>query len=304
MTDDDRYSIDDASLDQRDSLFSSPEPEESTDEKRAGSLPVDFLDSGDGGGQVQVHGQGQSRPSLAHKVNCDVERRTEHDHNERTDNLQGVTTALDDRQLDGHNQAESRAGSVALSDNSYRPGAVGVVGVIEQATFHDTLDDSRTSARHTVHPHPTFPLSRKRGGVVLPDLSLRGADVHDDHTPCRKKLSPSRLCQNRRATQKRPPQRSPSNFPLSAVRSRPMSCDFPIGSDRGQHNAENEVVWEYRHLLDYRTDNGKSLVLVPWVPTWEPADEYPPEEVERVRRQSLGQMHARRRGRPRSKQYQ
>lgn len=66
MTDDDRYSIDEASLDQRDSLFSSPEPEELTDEKRAGNPTLDFLDSDDRGGQAQVHGQGQSRPSHAY----------------------------------------------------------------------------------------------------------------------------------------------------------------------------------------------------------------------------------------------
>jgi len=69
-----------------------------------------------------------------------------------------------------------------------------------------------------------------------------------------------------------------------------------------RHNVEEEVVWEYERLLDYRIINGKPVVLVPWIPTWEPPDEYPPEEVDRVRRISQWQMHLRRRGRPRSKQ--
>ena len=245
------------------------------------------------------------RPSRTdHEANSDVEPCIGHDYNERAGDQHRVTTALDDRQLGGYNQAESRAGSVSFSGNSYRPGAVGVVGVIEQSTFNDTLDNSHRSARHTVHPLPTFPLSRKTRGVVLPDPSFRGVDVRDDQIPCRKKISPSRPCQNRRATQKRRPQRSPSICTVPGVRSLSPSCDFPGGSARGQHSDENEVVWEYKRLLRYRTVNGKSLVLVPWVPTWEPADEYPPGEVERVKRQSQGQMQARRRGRPRSKQHQ
>ena len=60
-----------------------------------------------------------------HEANSDVELRTERDYNERAGNLHHITTALDDRQLGGYNQAESRAGSVTLSDNNYRPGAVG-----------------------------------------------------------------------------------------------------------------------------------------------------------------------------------
>ncbi|KAL9615772.1 MAG: hypothetical protein Q9160_009268 [Pyrenula sp. 1 TL-2023] len=60
-----------------------------------------------------------------------------------------------------------------------------------------------------------------------------------------------------------------------------------------------DIVWEYGSLLDYRDLDGKSQVLVPWYPTWESADEYSKEEVDRVReRRELQKLH-RRRGRPR-----
>jgi len=82
-----------------------------------------------------------------------------------------------------------------------------------------------------------------------------------------------------------------------------VSCEIPSSLDEGQHDVEEGVVWEYRSLLDYRIVNGKPLVLVPWIPTWELPDEYPEEEVDRVRREYQAQMQGRRRGRPRSKQH-
>jgi len=81
-----------------------------------------------------------------------------------------------------------------------------------------------------------------------------------------------------------------------------LSCEIPSRSAEARHDVEEEVVWEYRRLLDYRIVDGKPLVLVAWKPIWEPLDEYPAEEVDRVKRHSQRQMQVRRRGRPRSKE--
>jgi hypothetical protein len=48
---------------------------------------------------------------------------------------------------------------------------------------------------------------------------------------------------------------------------------------------EEQIVWEYGPLLAYEVRDGKPRVLVPWHSTWEPAGEYPKEEVKRVKRQ-------------------
>jgi uncharacterized Fe-S cluster protein YjdI len=66
--------------------------------------------------------------------------------------------------------------------------------------------------------------------------------------------------------------------------------------DQGQ--AEEEIVWLYGPLCGYKVVNGKHLVLVPWKPTWEPPDEYPRDEVDRVRTQWESQRWCKRRGRP------
>jgi hypothetical protein len=87
--------------------------------------------------------------------------------------------------------------------------------------------------------------------------------------------------------------RSQPEFPLSRLVSWSVSCEIPSSPGEGQHDVEEGVVWEYRRLLDYRIVNGKLLVLVPWIPTWEPPDEYPEEEeVDRVRRKYQAQTLA------------
>lgn len=52
----------------------------------------------------------------------------------------------------------------------------------------------------------------------------------------------------------------------------------------GQRHAAGEVVWEHGDLISYRVRAGRTEVLVPWLPTWEAASEYPPKAVARVRR--------------------
>jgi hypothetical protein len=175
-----------------------------------------------------------------------------------------------------------------------------VVGGIQPST----LNDSRGNTQQTASP--TFPLSRKRHGVALADSPSRGLDVSDDQTSCRRKVSRSRSFQRRHATQNGWPLAgtgSRSGFRLSGHESRSLSCGIPASLDEGQHDAEEGVVWEYRRLLDYRIVNREPLVLVPWIPTWEPPNEYSEEEVDRVRREYLAKMQGRGRGRPRSKQH-
>lgn len=52
----------------------------------------------------------------------------------------------------------------------------------------------------------------------------------------------------------------------------------------GQRHAAGEVVWEHGDLIGYRVNRGKPEVLVPWMPTWDLASEYPPKVVARVRK--------------------
>lgn len=177
--------------------------------------------------------------------------------------------------------------------------ATRVVGIIQPSS----LNDSRRNSRQTASP--SLPLSRKRRGVALPKSPSMGLDVSIDQVSFRKKVSLSRSSQNHRATQKGRAMtgtKSRLKFPLPELRSRSLSCEIPASLSEARHDIEEEVVWEYRRLRDYRIVNGKPLVLVPWIPTWEPADEYPTEEVDRVRRNSQRHMQVRRRGRPRSKQ--
>lgn len=332
MSEDDHRSVDEG----WDSLFSSPEPEVSVSAPSASSgaeklgaaatsshfvsynqqadqgkdarlfppyLPEEDVLDGDAENWMALHNEvlesGVGAPGMRIRSsikNNDVEPCTESDNSERGEDLHHATRARNNRQCIGSVQLDGRNGSAMLSNRSHRTDTAKMVIGIQQYTLNGT----RRNAQQTASP--IFPLSRNRRGVALPDIPLRGSDVNDDQVSCLEKVSPSWPYHNRRATQKRRPQRSPQNFPPSEVQSRSMSCDIPLSSDEGQHNVEKEVVWEYRQLLDYRSVNGKSLVLVPWLPTWEPADEYPPKEVDRVRRNSKRQMQVRRRGRPHSKQ--
>jgi hypothetical protein len=52
--------------------------------------------------------------------------------------------------------------------------------------------------------------------------------------------------------------------------------------------ALEEKVWEYDELVGYREVNGMAEVAVPWKVTWEPAREFPPDEVARSRRHGNG----------------
>lgn len=58
------------------------------------------------------------------------------------------------------------------------------------------------------------------------------------------------------------------------------------GSIRGSEDdqALEEKVWEHDELIGYREIDGREEVLVPWGPTWEPAKEYPREEVDKVKK--------------------
>ena len=137
------------------------------------------------------------RPSPTDREENDgVEPCTESDNSERGDDGHHATTARNDRQRSGYIQVEGRTGSVSLSNHSHRTDAARVVGGIQQST----LNDSRRNTQQTASP--TFPLSRKRRGVALPESPSRGLDVSDDQTSCRKKVSLSRSSQSRRATQK------------------------------------------------------------------------------------------------------
>jgi hypothetical protein len=225
----------------------------------------------------------------------DVERCTESDGREKGEDVHSATAARNDRQHDSSIRAESRSGSVFLSKYSARTDTAGMIGGFQQYALNGTHQNAHGTAR------PTFPLSGKRRGVALPNLPSRGLGIKVDQASCLKKDPLSRPSYSQRATQKRRSQRPPSVSPLPEVRLRSVSHELPSGPDKGQQTVEKEVVWEYRHLLDYRIVDGQSLVLVPWLPTWEPADEYPSEEVDRVRRHSRRQIQIRRRGRPRSK---
>jgi hypothetical protein len=182
------------------------------------------------------------------------------------------------------------------SDNSGTD-AARVVGRIQPSTLNDSHRNTQQTAS------PTLPFSRKRRVVALVESPPIELDVSDDQISCRRKVSRSPPSQNRRATQKRRPQGSPPEFPMPGLGSRFVSSEIPSSPGEEQHDVNEGVVWEYRRLLDYRIINGKSSVLVPWVSTWEPLDEYPEDEVDRVRREYQAQMQGRRRGRPRSKQH-
>lgn len=260
------------------------------------ALQTDMLESEAGVPALRI------RPSPTDREENDgVEPCTESDNSERDDDVHRATTARKDRQPSGCIQVGGRTGKVSLSNHGPRTAdAARVVGGIQQST----LNDSRRNTHQTASP--TFPLSRKRHGVALPESLSRGLDVSDDQTSCRKKASLSRSSQNRRATQKGRPLASMGSrpeFPLPELVSCSVSREIPSSPDEGQHDVEEGVVWEYGRLLDYRIVNGKPSVLVHWVPTWEPPDEYPEEEVDRVRREYQAQVPKRRRGRPRSKQH-
>jgi hypothetical protein len=70
-----------------------------------------------------------------------------------------------------------------------------------------------------------------------------------------------------------------------------------ISAYDGEGGSQDETVWEHGPLLNYKVVNGKPLALVPWYPTWEPPDEYPEEEVERVKQQYESGALCKRRGR-------
>lgn len=216
------------------------------------------------------------RPSkFGREENDDVEPPTESDNGDRGEVVHHATTTRDYCQ---------RTEIPRMIDGTH------------QYALNGTRGDAREIAS------PAFPLSRKRRGVARPESPSQGSSACDDQASCLKKVSDSRPCHNRRVTQERRPQKPLSVSQRSKVRTRSLSHNLPLGPDKWQHNVE-EVVWEYGHLLHYRIVNGNPQVLVPWVPTWEPAGEYPPEDVDRVRRESQAQKQARRRGRPRSKHY-
>jgi hypothetical protein len=256
------------------------------------ALQKEMLESEVGGPALRI------RPSPTDREeNNAVELCTESGNSERGDDAHHATTARNDRQLSGYIQVEGGAASVSLSNNSYRTDTARVIRGIQPST----LKDSRRNTQQTASPR--FSFSRKRCGVALPELPSMGPDVSDEQISCRKKVSLSPPSQNRHAAQKRRPQGSPLEFPLPGLRSRSVSCEISSRSDEGQHDVREGVVWEYRHLLDYRIVNGKPLVLVPWTPTWELPDEFPEDEVDRVRREYYAHTPGRRRGRPRSKQH-
>ncbi|KAK5041872.1 hypothetical protein LTR84_002646 [Exophiala bonariae] len=336
MSDVDRYSVDDESAGQRDSLFSSPEPEGSAVEsdtsvysnvdKRGEASTLQRLDNcnpsgrgkdqailfeddvsdGDAANWVAIQNEmlesqiGNSalrvRPSPTDReVEDDVGPCVESDNREGDDDMYHATTAQYHRQR-SRNEMEDSTHKASLPNRYCWTGATRVVGIVQQSS----LNDSRRNSPKTASP--TFPSSRKRRGAALHESPSRGLDVSIDQIPCRKKVSLSRSTQNHRATQKGrilTGMKSRPDLPLPGARPRSLSCETPPSPSEARQDVEEEVVWEYGRLLDYNIVNGKPLVLVPWIPTWEPPDEYPPEEVDRVRRTSQRQMQ---RGRPRSKQ--
>jgi hypothetical protein len=67
---------------------------------------------------------------------------------------------------------------------------------------------------------------------------------------------------------------------------------------RQAESKSEEIMWEHGRLLDYKIVNGKPYVLVPWLPTWEPPDEYSKEEVARVKQRFESRTKPKRRSRP------
>jgi hypothetical protein len=241
------------------------------------------------------------RPSTTdRKENDDLAPCTESDNSERGDNVHHDTTARNDRQRSSYIQVEGRTDSVFISSHSHRTDAAKVVGGVQQSTSNCSCRDCQQTAS------PTSPLARKRRGAALPESPSRELDVSDDQASCRKRVSLSRPSQNRRATKKGRPLtaiRYRAEHPLPRLVSRSVSCEIPPSPGEGRHGVEEGVVWEYRRLLGYRIVNGKPFVLVPWIPTWEPPDEYPEEEVDRVRLAYQAKMMGRRQGGPRFKQH-
>lgn len=88
---------------------------------------------------------------------------------------------------------------------------------------------------------------------------------------------------------------NPQELPHSLHEIRDLSDSSP-GDDSyhpsNTHFEAREVVWEYRPLRGYRVISGEAQVLVPWCSTWEPAGEYPKEQVNRVKRRwELQELH-------------
>jgi hypothetical protein len=219
---------------------------------------------------------------------------TENDNRERDDDVFHITTARNDRQRI-RNLGEGRIGKPSLPNHSFRTEATREVGLIQQSTLNDSRRNSHETAR------ATFPLSRKRRGGKLPESPSMGLEASIDQISCRKKAWLSASSSNRRASDLTGME-SRLDSPFPGLWSQSLRGDIPSSSAEARDDVEEEVVWEHRRLLDYRIVNGNPFVLVPWMPTWEPADEYPSEEVDRVRRNSQRQIQVRQRGRPRSKQ--
>ncbi|KAK5203611.1 hypothetical protein LTR41_010638 [Exophiala xenobiotica] len=338
-----RNSVDEGSSGGRDSLFSSPEPEGSTmNSNRSVASAVNkggeagkprHLDNYNrtGPGVDQdvaivsqddiLHGKtanwvalqnerrdspvgvlaSRIRQSLADREESEGEEPCKESENSKRDDIgRPPEAARNDRRYSGRSRVDRRSSGMSLSDYNYTTDAVRVVDGIQPSM----LDDSRGNPRQIASS--TFPSPRKRQVAAGPESSSSGLVISDDQSSGRKKVSQSRSFQSRHAT--------PKGLALAAIGShsksllegqgsRSMFFGLPHDLEEGQHDAEEGVVWEYRRLLDYRIVDGRPLVLVPWIPTWEPIDEYPEEEVDRVRREYHARIHGRRRGRPRTKQH-
>ncbi|KAK2752506.1 hypothetical protein FQN54_008099 [Arachnomyces sp. PD_36] len=77
----------------------------------------------------------------------------------------------------------------------------------------------------------------------------------------------------------------------------PPGSETYRSADHHSDETQSDVVWEYHGLRGYKIVDGKPFVLVPWLPTWEPAAEFSAEEVERVKRR-CELRKSRRPGRP------
>jgi hypothetical protein len=84
--------------------------------------------------------------------------------------------------------------------------------------------------------------------------------------------------------------RHDSSFPLNLGFKDTSAVELPE-ADAQQYirtleddQALEEKVWEYDELVGYREVNGRAEMAVPWKLTWEPAKEFPPDEVAKIKK--------------------
>ena len=211
-----------------------------------------------------------------------------------------ITTARCSQYSSGYLHAEGHNGNVPVSNNSSNmPDGSEVVGKPQQLK----LTWAGSNAQESTTTATVLSQKRRRSGLSEPPSE--NLDGCDGQTFGQMKVAFSRPSRSHCAPssgQSLTDMRSRSELGSPALASWSKPHASPASPDEGRHHVEEEVVWEHGSLLDYRIVNGKPFVLVPWRATWEPPEEYPEEEVDKVRRRYLAKIQGRRRGRPHVKQ--